>query len=106
MLDLVRFQVQYVNAAVRSIFTLLNGINAQGDITGAYQAAGVSYGLLLSRGDFTSIGYAGATFTNTTGLNPRGDIVGRFTVNGVVHGYLLREGQYSTFDYPGANSPA
>ena len=86
-----------------STFTILSGINAQGDITGSYQAGGLPYGFLLNGGDYTSIGFAGATFTNTTGLNTRGDIVGRYTANGVTHGYLLSSGQFSTFDYPGAN---
>src|SRR5579864_6189480 len=57
-------------------FTSANGINAQGDVVGAYMSAGVMHGYLLSDGSFTTIDFPGASSTVPRGINPRGDIVG------------------------------
>jgi probable HAF family extracellular repeat protein len=75
-------------------FTNAVGMNAAGDIVGRYRdAAGVSQGYVLSRGEFTSFGCPGATFTGAAGITPDGDIVGRCTIGGVSHGFVLKRGQ-------------
>jgi hypothetical protein len=45
-----------------SIFTIMNGINAQGDMLGLYiNNKGNGHGFLLSKGAFTSIDVPGAS---------------------------------------------
>jgi hypothetical protein len=66
-----------------------------------YTSAGVTHGLLMSDGNFTTIDFPGAAFTGAYGINPRGDIAGRYRdAAGVTHGFLLSGGQFSSFDFP------
>jgi uncharacterized membrane protein len=86
------------------------GINANGDIVGAYVSADNStHGFLRTRGEFISIDFPGATYTYVNGISPRGDIVGQYatTLNGSGpnHGFVLsRDGIFTTVDFPGAVS--
>src|SRR6202163_1248926 len=84
------------------------GINANGDIVGAYVSADNStHGFLRTRGEFISIDFPGAAYTYVFGISPRGDIVGCYaaTLNGSGpnHGFVLRrDGVFTTVDFPGA----
>jgi probable HAF family extracellular repeat protein len=87
-----------------STATDARGINARGDIVGAYDDAdGVRHGFLLRNGVFSSIDVPAAVVTQGgRALNSRGDIVGTFfSADSVQHGYLLRDGQF-----PKSTTPA
>jgi uncharacterized membrane protein len=77
------------------------GINARGEIVGAYND-GNPHGFYLHRGNYAPIDYPGATFTNALGISPRGEIVGRYVDASGRHGYVLRRGEFTTIDYSGA----
>jgi len=89
-----------------------SGINAGGDIVGAFtDQANKTHGFLLSGGNFTTIDYPGAVATRANGINSQGDIVGTHNgpnlltpgSGGDVHGFLLRAGASlpDPVDYPG-----
>lgn len=88
-----------------SLSTSASGINAAGDIVGAYtDAARRVHGFVLRRGVFTSIDYPDAARTDARGIGPDGEIVGTYTMPkdpglpfpGVTfHGYALsRDGVF------------
>jgi uncharacterized membrane protein len=83
-----------------------NGINARGDVVGAYHdASGVSHGFLLRQGVVSTIDFPNASFTSARGINAQGDIVGRILgPSGDEHGYLLHDGNFTQIDYPGASA--
>jgi hypothetical protein len=68
------------------------GINAKGEIVGAYQADGRIRGFLRdTSGFFTTIDFVDTMFVRATGINPQGDIVGYYRdLAGRDHGFLLR----------------
>ena len=89
-----------------------SGINARGDVVGAYtDQANITHGFLMSGGTFTSIDYPGAVVTQARGINSRGDIVGTHQgpnlatagSGGDIHGFLLLAGDSlpAAVDYPG-----
>jgi uncharacterized membrane protein len=98
-------------------FTVAQGINPGGEVTGKYaDASGVSHGFVLRQGVFTSIDYPGAMYTDVRGVNPAGDIVGNFVMPGEnppfvvtpgstpinIHGFVLtRDGTFIPLAYPG-----
>ncbi len=65
-------------------------INAQGDIVGAYDAAGdETYGFLMRNGVFTRIEFPDVLFTRAFGINARGWIVGDYhDTNRVRYGFM------------------
>ena len=83
--------IDYPNA----VSTQAWGINARGDIVGAYvDGTGRSHGYLRRDGDFTTIDYPGSVFTEGRGIGPGGDIVGVYRNAGedpavVLHGFML-----------------
>jgi uncharacterized membrane protein len=86
------------------------GINASGDIVGAYVSADTStHGFLRTRGEFISIDFPGAVYTYVNGVSPRGDIVGQYSAtlngSGPNHAFVLtRDGMFKTVDFPGGIS--
>jgi hypothetical protein len=68
------------------------GINAKGEIVGAYQADGKIRGFVRdTSGFFTTIDFVDTMFVRATGINPQGDIVGYYRdLAGRDHGFLLR----------------
>jgi uncharacterized membrane protein len=69
--------------------TVLNGINAQGDVVGTYDSVdGRTHGLLMRKGVFTDIDFPDALYTRGHGINARGWIVGDYGENRVRHGFL------------------
>ena len=74
----------------QSTFTSLSGVNAPGDIVGAYvDAAGVFHSFLLSKGVYESFDPPGAAFSLASGINPGGIIGGVYVDSaGVEHGYI------------------
>jgi uncharacterized membrane protein len=79
------------------------GINAVGEIVGAYTDATGTYGYLLSDGEFTRIAFPGAVQTEAWGINPQGDIIGRYRLAGDprTFGFLLSEGVFTDISVPG-----
>jgi uncharacterized membrane protein len=82
------------------------GINARGDIVGAYGDASGTHGYLLRDGAFTPIDYPGAVYTDARGINSRGEIVGGYRMLGEpgvnIHGYLRsKDGDFIPLDFPG-----
>jgi probable HAF family extracellular repeat protein len=86
-----------------AILTNANGINASGQIVGAYNASG-DHGFLLSGGSYTTLDVTGTTSgTNANGINASGQIVGSYVdASSHVHGFLLKGGSYTTLDVPGS----
>jgi hypothetical protein len=79
------------------------GINAVGEIVGAYTDATGTYGFLLGDGAFTKIAFPGAVQTEAWGINPQGDIVGRYRLAGDPRtlGFLLSDGVFTDISVPG-----
>jgi uncharacterized membrane protein len=79
------------------------GINAVGEIVGAYTDTTGTYGYLLSDGEFTRIAFPGAIQTEAWGINPQGDIVGRYRLAGDsrTFGFLLSDGVFTDISVPG-----
>ena len=70
--------------------TIVNDINARGDIVGRYRDADDNlHGFLLRNGAFSSIDFPDADFTVARGINSEGDIVGVFSSGGPTRGFLL-----------------
>jgi hypothetical protein len=92
--------------------TQASGINAGGDIVGAYVDAKGRHGFVLSGGAFTSIDFPTSDPTNPVigtdarGIGPGGDIVGTYRLKTEpttvpAHGYLLtRGGAFYRIDHP------
>ena len=65
----------------RPVFTQCRGINAAGQLVGAYQSAdGVFHAFIKDGPEFLSIDAPGAVDTRGVGIGPRGQIVGRYTL--------------------------
>ena len=91
-----------------AVLTNAQGINAQGEIVGAYtDTAGRTHGFLLSGGQFSSIDVPNSRVTFARGIGPGGDIVGTYvaqveTTNVPAHGFLLtKHGEFRAVDFPG-----
>jgi hypothetical protein len=71
------------------------GINARGDIVGAYvDGTSRSHGYVIRDGDTTTIDFPGSVFTQARGIGPGGDIVGLYRNAGEnplvdLHGFML-----------------
>lgn len=87
--------------------TMAIGINAAGDIVGAYfDAKNVQHGFLLSHGHFTSIDDPLGIATNARGIGPGGDIVGYYIVSPGTSlsnwkGFHYSHGTFSTILFTG-----
>jgi uncharacterized membrane protein len=87
--------------------TFVLGINAAGDVVGAYDDAFGEHGFVLSNGQGASFDWPGATWTDAYGINSRGDIVGQYgwtdpgTGVKTVHGFLRKDGALYPIDVPG-----
>ncbi len=70
--------------------TYANGINGDGAIVGAYEAApGKAWnGFVYANGTYTTLSVAGATTTVPEGINDSGDVVGYYTNAAGTHGFL------------------
>lgn len=86
-----------------------SGINARGDVVGAYYDTvgnGHLRGFLLRRGEYTKINVPGTDdgFTYAQGINNGGVIVGYYAKNDddLDHGFVLTKDGYTTVDVPGA----
>ena len=87
--------------------TVVQSINAGGDITGNYVANDVAHGFIGHRdGTFTSFDPPHSFNTAPTNINSRGDVAGYYEdENGVLHGFLRRsDGTFTEFAAPGANT--
>ena len=93
--------------ACEGLETIPSGINAEGDIVGAYPALGSDChgrGFLLKHGVYTNVNVPGALSTEPSAINPQGDILGNYEdSNQGTHGFLLINGTFSTFDIPGSS---
>ena len=87
-------------------FTVAEGINPEGRITGFYIDSAGTHGFVLNRGGFSApIDYPGAISTDARGISPTGAIVGTFknslTDVSQWHGYLLSHGVFTEVQAPG-----
>lgn len=89
-------------------FTVPQGINAAGDVVGAYGDAQGVHGFLYRDGEFTRIDYPGAILTEARGIGPDGAIVGTYRLpeeagqGYALHGFLRTSaGEFLAMDYPG-----
>lgn len=87
--------------------TVLEGINAGGDISGLFVSSdGKNHGFVLTSGTFTTIDYPGADYTDVRGIGPEGTVVGTFASNSeeavAFHGFRrTAAGEFETVHYPG-----
>jgi uncharacterized membrane protein len=90
-----------------ALSTVLEGINAGGDISGFFVSSdGKNHGLVLSSGTFTTIDYPGAGYTDVRGIGPDGSVVGTFANTGeeavAFHGFRrTAAGEFVAVHYPG-----
>jgi hypothetical protein len=66
-----------------STFTIAGGVNASGQVVGAYGNGG-THGFLRSGGSYTTLDVPGSTFTNAFGINDSGQVVGGYVAGGLV----------------------
>jgi uncharacterized membrane protein len=76
-----------------AVSTTAWGINARGDIVGAYiDGSGRSHGYFLRDGEFTTIDFSTSARTEARGIGPEGEIVGVYWFAGEpavnLHGYM------------------
>jgi uncharacterized membrane protein len=96
-----------------ALFTTASGINARGDIVGAYgDKSGRSHGYVLHDGNFVTIDFTSsdgtlAAGTEAKGISPDGEVVGDYWMPGEsspveVHGYRRTlQGEFVAVNYPG-----
>lgn len=95
--------------APTGLSTVLNGINATGQITGTYQDTKKkgfnAFFLPTTPGTFTTITPPGSVHADAGNINSQGQIVGAFrTSDGYRHGYVW-DSVSSTFIVPSFNNP-
>ena len=91
-----------------AVFTSVNGINANGEISGIYiDAGGTFHGYFRSKkGVFTTLDPPGAVRTQAEFLNAQGEVVGVYRdANQTRHGFIWSKGAFTTFDVPGSAAP-
>jgi len=81
-------------------FSLITGINGQGEIVGFWQEAnGVQHGYVLQHGVFATVDVPGSTSTRITGINAAGDIVGAYDApDGRSPGFVRRQGKFTALE--------
>jgi len=85
--------------------TAAAGINAAGDIAGAWSDAAGSHGFLLQAGVFTPINFPLAANTTAFGISAAGEIAGYYSdAAGNTHGFVYANGAFTTVDVAGARS--
>src|SRR5271170_6614052 len=85
-------------------FTVLNGINASGQMVGAYiDQSNEGHGFLYDGTNFTAIDPPGSTRTEANDINDAGHIVGDYRdAENVQHGFLFNGRVFTNVDFPGA----
>jgi len=85
-------------------FTVLNGINASGQMVGNYtDQSRVEHGFLYDGTNFTTIDPSGSTGAEANDINDAGHIVGDYLdAENVLHGFLYNGRQFTNVDFPGA----
>ncbi len=87
--------------------TAPQGINAAGQVVGAYNTAdGRQHGFVMEGAAFTTIDYPDAFYTNVRGIGPNGEVVGNFAGEsepGVAsHGFRMNaQGEFTAVHYEG-----
>ena len=78
------------------------GINDEGSISGFYiDSAGKNNGFLISKGEFKTLDFPGATLTQAFGLNNHDEVVGQYVdASGLTHGFIFDDGEYTSVDDP------
>lgn len=90
-----------------ALATSPQGINAGGDVAGAYFGTdGKWHGFVLKGGTITSFDYPGAAGTQARGIGPSGEVVGSYWLPGepgvASHGFFRSaDGELAAADYPG-----
>ncbi len=82
-------------APMKTRYCLVNGINAQGDIVGLYEAGSYTRAFLWRHGNTTDLGMLhGGNSSSARGINNKGQIVGiAFTNKDVGHAFLWQNGK-------------
>lgn len=89
-------------------YTAAFGINARGQIVGAYFNGTGVHGFLDDAGEVTTLDvpFVGAFNTAALGINARGQIVGNYyDSNGLSHGFLYDVGVFTPIDVPSSDPP-
>lgn len=81
--------------------SIINGINATGEMVGSYRDTKV-HAFLYDGKTITTLDAPGATFTEANGISKSGAIVGDYyDSSDVQHGFLYQQGKFTNIDYPG-----
>jgi probable HAF family extracellular repeat protein len=85
-----------------AVSTTAFGINAAGDIVGAFADQKGTHGFLLSQGVYTEFDAPGAVYgTALKGINRKGEIIGYYTgASRSAHSFVWRNGVYTLFEQP------
>ena len=93
-------------AAVFSISSAVVGINARGDLVGAWDSgvtSPIGHGFVCSNRNCFSFDVPGATVTQADDINAHGQVVGTYIdAGGVQHAFLAVGANITSFDFPGA----
>jgi len=78
------------------------GISDKGAISGFYiDSAGKNHGFLISKGEFRTLDFPGATLTQAFGLNNHDEVVGQYVdASGLTHGFIFDDGEFTSVDDP------
>jgi probable HAF family extracellular repeat protein len=83
--------------------TIINGINARGQLAGSYiDAGGMFHGFFDNKGYFTTLYPPGSIRTVCGFINAQGQVVGTYRdANTTRHGFIWRNGTFTIFNVPG-----
>jgi uncharacterized membrane protein len=91
----------YLLSIPGAISSQISGINATGEIVGAYFDT-KGHGFLYDGKTMTTLDAFGATFTEANGINKSGVIVGDYyDSSDIQHGFIYQQGKFTNIDYPG-----
>jgi probable HAF family extracellular repeat protein len=81
-------------------FTVVEGINASGEVVGRYiDISTQQHAFLYDGGNFTTIDAPGLSGgSDATSINASGEIVGSYTDSSGVHGFVYDGGHFTTID--------
>ena len=91
-----------------AVFTSVNGINSDGELSGIYIDSGGTYhGYFRSKkGVFTRLDPPGSVRTQAEFLNAQGEVVGVYRdASQTRHGFTWSKGAFTSFDVPGSAAP-
>jgi probable HAF family extracellular repeat protein len=82
--------------------TIINGINASGQLAGTFIVGGTVHAFFQNKGYFTTIDPLGSIRTQGGFINAQGQVVGTYRdANSTRHGFIWRNSTFTIFNVPG-----